>query len=77
MTALVTGGCGFIGSHLVDHLRKNHEVIIIDNGNGYLPNNLDGLPYSLIKNNLLDIQPQDVGKFPIDVIYHLAGPDKT
>ena len=34
---LVTGGCGFLGSHLVDQLIKlNHNVIIIDNlSNGY------------------------------------------
>lgn len=32
MRALVTGGSGFIGSHLVDYLiRDGHEVIIIDN----------------------------------------------
>lgn len=29
---LVTGGCGFIGSHLVDELvKRNYEVIVIDN----------------------------------------------
>ena len=32
MKILVTGGAGFIGSHIVDHLiNKNHEVLIIDN----------------------------------------------
>ena len=29
---LITGGAGFIGSHLVDHLmRKGEEVICLDN----------------------------------------------
>ena len=28
---LVTGGTGFLGSHLIDHLIKNQQVICIDN----------------------------------------------
>lgn len=28
---IITGGAGFIGSHLVDSLSQNHEVTIIDN----------------------------------------------
>ncbi|MCX6818966.1 MAG: NAD-dependent epimerase/dehydratase family protein [Candidatus Aenigmarchaeota archaeon] len=32
MKILVTGGCGFIGSHLVDKLiTLNHEVVVLDN----------------------------------------------
>jgi UDP-glucose 4-epimerase len=32
MKVLVTGGCGFIGSHMVDRLLKDgHEVVVLDN----------------------------------------------
>ena len=32
MKIIVTGGAGFIGSHIVDRLvEENHEVIVIDN----------------------------------------------
>jgi len=30
MRILVTGGCGFIGSHLVDELVKKHSVKVLD-----------------------------------------------
>lgn len=30
-TILVIGGCGFIGSHLVDKLNQKHNVIVLDN----------------------------------------------
>ncbi|MFD2545584.1 NAD-dependent epimerase/dehydratase family protein [Kaistella montana] len=37
MKYLVTGGSGFIGSHLVECFLKNgHSVIIIDNFNGFM-----------------------------------------
>ena len=40
MKALVTGGCGFIGSHIVDHLvSTGHEVRVLDNlATGHLQN---------------------------------------
>jgi len=32
MKILVTGGSGFIGSHLVQKLTKENEIVIFDNG---------------------------------------------
>ena len=37
--SLVTGGCGFIGSHLVDRLVKlGHEVVVLDRVKHHDPN---------------------------------------
>ena len=78
MKVLITGGAGFIGSHLSDKLIKlGHEVIIIDNlSNGRL-NNIERLLdnknfkfHELDIINLEDIRPifKDV-----DWVFHLAG----
>ncbi|HPK82359.1 MAG TPA: GDP-mannose 4,6-dehydratase, partial [Methanoculleus sp.] len=31
MRYIVTGGAGFIGSNLAEHLARDHDVVIIDN----------------------------------------------
>jgi len=31
MKVLITGGAGFIGSHLAERLSKKNEVIVLDN----------------------------------------------
>ena len=42
MISLVTGGCGFIGSHMVDRLLKEgHTVRVIDNWTTGRPENLE------------------------------------
>jgi len=71
--ALVTGGAGFIGSHLCKKLSKNHyDVIAIDdlsNGSGIknIPKNV-----KLVKGDILDIKKfRNVCK-KVDVVFHLA-----
>ena len=74
MRVLVTGGAGFIGSHLCDRLiAEGHEVIAVDNLiTGRLVNitHLDGNPrFTFIKHDVTE--PLDL---PVDQIYHLASP---
>jgi UDP-glucose 4-epimerase len=69
---IVTGGAGFIGSHLVERLIKDkHEVFIIDDlSSGFKSN----LPKELIDGMLIS-RIQDVSKDQIissDGIFHLA-----
>lgn len=44
MTILVTGGCGFIGSHtIVDLIENGYDVISVDNNSRSNPNVLEGV----------------------------------
>lgn len=45
-TVLITGGAGFIGSHLAHSLRHDYHVISLDNySNGSEENHIDGVKY--------------------------------
>lgn len=71
---LITGGAGFIGSHLCKRLLKEgHEVICLDN---FFTGNKDNI-LELIKNKRFEIIRHDI-TFPlyieVDQIYNLACP---
>jgi dTDP-glucose 4,6-dehydratase len=74
-TAVVTGGAGFLGSHLCDHLiGQGFRVICVDNlDTGSLQNveHLRGDSFTFLNQDLT--QHIDVEE-PVDVVYHLASP---
>lgn len=55
MNYLVTGGAGFIGSHLSEELMKNgHDIISIDNFNDYYDPKLKQKNHELIKQTAIE-----------------------
>jgi dTDP-glucose 4,6-dehydratase len=74
-TCLVTGGAGFLGSHLCDELlRRGHRVICVDNlETGSLRNVEHIRDQRFIHLNLDIIEPYFIDE-PIDFVYHLASP---
>jgi dTDP-glucose 4,6-dehydratase len=74
-TALVTGGAGFLGSHLCDRLIEDgHRVICVDNlETGSLQNveHLRGDRFLFMNHDITSHLAVDE---PIDVVYHLASP---
>lgn len=78
MRALVTGGAGFIGSHLVERLLYDgHTVTILDNFSTGRPENLKHLSKStklkLVQIDVSDYQIRLISYFKkIDWVFHLA-----
>jgi dTDP-glucose 4,6-dehydratase len=74
-TAVVTGGAGFLGSHLCDSLaRDGYRVICVDNlETGSLQNveHLRGDDFVFMNHDITNHLAIDE---PVDVIYHLASP---
>jgi len=74
---LVTGGAGFIGSHLVDELLlQGHEVIALDNLRNGSKENLQGAltnsNFNFIEGDILDKAVCNESLKNTDVVYHLA-----
>ena len=74
-TSLVTGGAGFLGSHLCDELlRRGHRVICVDNlETGSLANIAHIRDSGFVHRNIDIIEPYFIDE-PIDFVYHLASP---
>lgn len=81
MKILITGGAGFIGSHLTKfHLAKNDDVTVIDN---FITGDKKNLPFDFaqgLSNSNLKIIEADIINFnfsdlpSFDIIYDLASP---
>ena len=77
MKTIVTGGAGFIGSHLVDLLlAEGHEVLVLDNFSTGRPQNLahqkDNPNLKLIEADIADYSLTEPYFQGIDWVFHLA-----
>jgi UDP-glucose 4-epimerase len=76
MKFFITGGAGFIGSHLVDRLSSDGEVVVYDNlslgKKEHLQEHLDGRNFKFYEADLLDFDILKKAMRGCDVVWHLA-----
>ena len=79
MRVLITGGAGFIGSHLTDYLIKKSNVskiIVIDNIKDgslkNLKNSINSKKFQFFKIDINNFKKIEKKFKSIDIVYHLA-----
>ncbi len=74
-TCLVTGGAGFLGSHLCEYLlARDHRVICVDNLETGSLLNIEHLRGDAFRFEPIDITTHFEIDEPLDFVYHMASP---
>jgi UDP-glucose 4-epimerase len=72
MKILVTGGAGFIGSHIAEHFQQEAEVRILDNLRSGSLHNLAGIRHRFYHGSILDRELVRTAMEGVDYVFHLA-----
>jgi dTDP-glucose 4,6-dehydratase len=74
-TCVVTGGAGFLGSHLCEHLLgEGHDVICLDNLDTGSLQNIEHIRDPKFDFRNVDVTKEVQIEGPVDFVYHLASP---
>ncbi|MDR2512651.1 MAG: NAD-dependent epimerase/dehydratase family protein [Puniceicoccales bacterium] len=72
MRILITGGSGFIGSHIAEHFHKQAEVVVLDNLRTGNIHNLSGLKLTFVKGCITDSKVLEKAMEGVHYVFHLA-----
>ena len=71
--SLVTGGCGFIGSHVVDYLMYlNHDVVVVDNHSADNDEFYERPGVEYHREDITDYSAMSAVMEGVDYVFHLA-----
>ena len=69
---LITGGAGFIGSHLARHFAERSEVTVLDDLRSGFARNLEGVRCRFLQGSILDDNALSQAVAGAEEVYHLA-----
>lgn len=77
MKYLITGGAGFIGSHIVDYLiKRGNKVIVYDNFSTgkeiFIKHHFKNKSFKLVKGDILDRKILEKAMKNVDFVFHMA-----
>lgn len=72
MRILITGGAGFIGSHIVEQFQGRAEIRVLDNLRTGFRANLHGLQHEFIEGSITDPKIVQEAVAGVDYVFHLA-----
>jgi UDP-glucose 4-epimerase len=72
MRVLITGGAGFIGSHLAEHWSAFAGVAVLDNLRTGSLSNLEGIPHDFFEGDIQDLEVVEAAMKDVEVVFHLA-----
>ena len=72
MRVLITGGAGFIGSHLVEHFQGKAEVRVLDNLRSGYRKNIENFDVDFQLGDICDRAAVDKAMDGVDYVFHLA-----
>ena len=72
MRVLITGGAGFIGSHLVEHFQGKAEVRVLDNLRSGYRKNSENFDVDFQLGDICDRSAVDKAMEGVDYVFHLA-----
>jgi len=69
---LITGGAGFIGSHIVEHFQGQAEIVVLDDFRTGYRRNLAGLDCRVVEGSILDETALTKAMQGVERVFHLA-----